>query len=304
MGYSRKIKKIHAPITVEAVPLYNKEGRFLGDCLVRHRASYEDYGSYQAAYKDKNGVFKEVFFKADFPASFDNREKPISCYTKKGDKLKVNPKDLYWFRFRTEHWGVFNNGIEQGIKFQDFIGTRKRLYGDVIQFHDTSLTHNRPFDRIVIQDKARYFDLRKEFAYVGRLDINVDELDNHLFKSIQEVLVEKYGAIRRRDYKDNIIEHEIVDEVPCKISNAKLDFDSTIRLRIKNRNFWHYKGRKSFDIEIIPISTSYHPYDYSSLYPELWESRNINPSNIGEFEEYFDRFYKYLKLVLPKTKMP
>lgn len=228
----------------------------------------------------------------------------ISCLYKEGDvwkKISLTPRqflkqkqELYFAWFENEFERFHSDyELERVLSHQNnVIGTKKKIYFDRIESCGQDFTYERPYVHFIYQPviKNREIELRKKFADTFEIQITVDELDNKLYKEVQELAVNKYRAKSE----------EIIEEIPIELWNAKLNFKNHIHLRFESH--WHNHSRYKFNMTMIQENKLGMPPSYISDWYK--KTKYVKVKNIEHADNILSEFNKYITKVLPKLRLP
>lgn len=177
----------------------------------------------------------------------------------------------------------------------NLIGTNKRTYFDKIESQGTDFSYERPYFNYIHQPilKNRRLDIRKKYADVIKLVIQIDELDNELFVDIQKMAIKKYGVVFRTLIRKGVVPCDIVNEIPVKLQNAKLSFSNIISFKIENS----YLRKTPF---ILMKAGGYHEDYLSDFYMKTIYKK---VKNIEQADKVLKEFASYSRII-PKLKSP
>jgi len=247
--------------------------------------------------KDEEG-YKTAFFKKT-----DLDKKDITVYISKESwgtyrTSKDISRDLVFFCYfeidegphKKFIWNIsaLNNCI-------DLIGTNKRTYFDKVESQGTDFSYEQPYFVYYHQPilKNKKLDIRKKYADVLRLNIEIDELDDELFVAIQKMAIEKYGVIFKTLYSEGAVPCKIVEEIPVKLYDAKLSFSNRISFQIEKS----YLRKTPF---ILMLAGGYHDSFLSQFHMKTVYAR---AESVEEADELLKEFITYSRIT-PKLNSP
>jgi hypothetical protein len=291
-----KTLKIAAPAVIKLMPLsidncWNifcfRSGRKYIEfayCVVK------DEGSYKIGYFEKSHIERdliEVYISANNWGSGYIQSK----------KFNSSEIQFCYFQMLFKYSTMCNTfwNIDAMSSYLDVIGTKKKVYFDVVQRQGTDFTYEQPYIQLYHQPnlKNRKLELRKKYSDVLWLDIEVDELDNELFVAIQKMAIDKFGVISRTLHSEGAVPCEVVEEIPVKLYHAKLNFNNKIRFQIEKSYL-----RKTPYI-LMRAGSRFN----DSLLNFHMNTIHKKAYSVDEAEKYLKEFAEYSRIV-PKLNSP
>lgn len=250
------------------------------NCVVKTEGGY-DMGYFEKSHLDRKTI--KVYVSDSVFRSYTRVE-------------EANRDDVYLCYFELKDEGVKRFWKLDAIKnCIDLIGTRKLTYFDVVIRQGMDFSYEQPFKEYYHQPnlKNRRLDLRTKYADVLKLNFEIDELDNELFVAIQKMSIDKFGVISRILHSQGAVPCEIVEEIPVKLYNAKLNFSNQISFKIVDSYL-----RKT--PHILMKAGGYHESFLSDLHMNTIYEK---VSSVEEAERYLKEFVSFSRIV-PKLNTP
>lgn len=313
MGTKHRTKIVAVPTTIVTVPVKGIDEETLKKMptgWLNRRRGYKQrhYQVYLVAYKHTDGSYHPFRFKLEELQKKTNKNNIKGELTerKKGFSVVYDatlPIDSLFFVY-------FENKLDTKFdteyiidKCSKYIGKKKILDADWVISCGQDFTYEKPYGQLVLQPKLnrKYIDLRKEWADNPKITFYFSG-NVKLFREVQKLLIEKYGAVGKRKYKVNekgyhqrigYYPYEIIEEFPTYnashldkpivydylyISNT-VEFMETKNPRIRVKNG---EDRDT------------------SLFSLYKREKGLSVKSIEQVEEFLDSYQKYIKLVLPK----
>lgn len=314
MGTKHRTKIVAIPTTIVTVPVKGIDGETLKKMptsWIRKGRGYNaaSYPAYTVAYKHTDGSYHKFTFKQEELRKKTNKNNirgEATTWSKFGGGVvydaTVSIDSLFFVYFENKLDKKFDT--EDIIRYYSkYIGKKKVLDADWVISCGQDFTYEQPYGQLVMQPKLnrKHIDLRKEWADNPKITFYFSG-NLQLFKDVQKLLIEKYGAVGKRKYKVNekgyhqrvgYYPYEIIEEFPTYnashldkpivydylyISNT-VEFMETKNPRIRVKN------GEDRDTSL------------SSLYKR---DKSLSVKSIEQVEEFLDSYQKYIKLVLPK----